>query len=86
MLEMNLIKILDSDQDPHNNILKTGTEPVLKEYKDMFGMLDGHVQYLYHIVIDESIKPVVHPPWCLHVAMSDNVQRKLEEMAANDIN
>ena len=84
MLDMNLIKILDSDGDPHINGLKTGVEPLLKEYKDVFqglGKLDGQ----YHIVMNESIKPIVHPPRRLPVAMTDKVQRKLEEMAADDI-
>ena len=44
MLQMNLIKILDSDRDPRVNILKTETEPLLEEYNDVFeglGKLDG---------------------------------------------
>ena len=56
MLEMNLIKILDSNRDPRVSVLKSGTEPLLEEYDDVFeglGKLDGQ----YHIVIDESIRP-----------------------------
>ena len=56
MLEMNLIKILDSDRDPRVNVLKSDTEPLLEEYDDVFeglGKLDGQ----YHIVTDaESAK------------------------------
>ena len=51
MLEMNLIKILDSDRDPRVSVLKSDTEPLLEEYDDVFeglGKLDGQ----YHIVID----------------------------------
>ena len=84
MLEMNLIKILDSDRDSHISVLKTGTEPLLEKYKDVFeglGKLDGQ----YHIVINESIIPVVHPPRRLPIAMLDKVQEKLEEMAADNI-
>ena len=84
MLRMNLIKILDSDRDPHVNVLKTDTEPLLEEYDDVFeglGKLDGQ----YHIVTDKSIRPVVHLPWRLPVAMTERVQRKLEEMAATNI-
>ena len=57
-------------------------EPLFKEYKDVFeglGKLDGQ----YHIVMNESI--IVHPPRRLPVAMTDKVQRKLEETAADDI-
>ena len=70
MLEMNLIKILDSDRDPRVSVLKFDTEPLLEEYDDVFeglGKLDGQ----YHIVIDESIRPVVHPPRRLPVAMTE---------------
>ena len=84
MLQMNLIKILESDRDPRVNVLKTDTEPLLEEYDDVFeglGKLDGQ----YHIVTDESIRPVVHPPRRLPVAMTERVQRKLEEMAAANI-
>ena len=84
MLEMNLIKILDSDQDPRVNVLKSDTEPLLEEYDNVFeglGKLDGQ----YHIVTDESIRPVVHPPRRLPVAMTERVQRKLEEMVAANI-
>ena len=84
MLEMNLIKILDCDRDPRVNVLKTGRDPLLEEYADVFeglGKLDGK----YHIVADESVKPVVHPPRRLPVAMTEHVQRKLEEMTANDV-
>jgi len=80
MLEMTFIKILDSDRDPRVNVLKTDTEPLLEEYEvfEGLGKLDGQ----YHIVTDQSIRPVVHPPRRLPVAMTERVQRKLEEMAA----
>lgn len=84
MLKMNLIRILDSDRDPRVNVLKTDTEPLLEEYDDVFeglGKLDGQ----YHIITDESIRPVVHPLRRLPVAMTERVQRKLEEMAAANL-
>ena len=84
MLEMNLIKILDCDRDPRINVLKTGKDPLLEEYADVFeglGKLDGK----YSIVTDKSMKPVVHPPRRLPVAMTEHVQRKLEEMTADDV-
>ena len=65
-------------------MLKSDTEPLLEEYDDVFeglGKLDGQ----YHIVIDESIRPVVHPPRSLPVAMTERVQQKLEEMVAANI-
>ena len=44
MLQMNLIKILDSDRDLRVSALKSNTEPLLEEYDDLFeglGNLDG---------------------------------------------
>nr|XP_058968946.1 uncharacterized protein LOC131795390 [Pocillopora verrucosa] len=84
MLEMNLIKILDCDRDPRINVLKTDKDPLLEEYADVFeglGKLDGK----YSIVTDKSVKPVVHPPRRLPVAMTEHVQRKLEKMTADDV-
>ena len=65
-------------------MLKTGKDPLLEEYADVFeglGKLDGK----YGIVTDKSMKPVVHPPRWLPVAMTEHVQRKLEEMTADDV-
>ena len=38
-----------------------------------------------YIVIDESIRPVGHLPRHLPVAMTERVQRKLEEMVSGNI-
>lgn len=65
-------------------MLKTSKDPLLEEYADVFeglGKLDGK----YGIVTDKSMKPVVHPPRRLPVAMTEHVQRKLEEMTADDV-
>ena len=65
-------------------MLKTGKDPLLEEYADEFeGLekLDGK----YSIVTDKSLKLVVHPPRRLPVAMTEHVQRKLEEMTADDV-
>ena len=70
MLVMNLIKILDCDRDLCINVLKVGMDPLLEEHNDVFegiGKLDGK----YSIVTDKSVKPVVHPPQRLPVAMTE---------------
>ena len=36
MLDLNLIKILDCDRDPRINVLKTGKDPLLEEYANVF--------------------------------------------------
>ena len=81
---MNLMRILDSDRDPRVTVLKTDTEPLLEEYDDVFEGL-GKLYGQHHMVTDESIRPVVHPPRLLPVAMIERVQRKLYEMAAANI-
>ena len=65
-------------------MLKVDTDPLLEEYDDVFerlGKLDGK----YSIVIDKSVKPVVHPPRRLPVAMTEKVQKMLEEMTNGDV-
>lgn len=64
-------------QDGHWLSLKSGHEDVF----DGLGKLDGK----YTVLLDKSVKPVVHPPRRLPVAMTGNIQRKLEEVAAEDI-
>lgn len=62
----------------------TDTEPLLEECDDVFEGL-GKLNRKCHIITDLSIRPVVHPPWSLPVAMTEWVQRKFEEMEAVNI-
>ena len=59
-------------------------DPLLKEYDDVFEGL-GKLNGKYSIETDKSVKPVVHPPRRLPVAMTEKVQRKLEEMTTDDV-
>ena len=81
MLDMNLIQILDSD---HLGVVKIDSDPLLDEYADVFEGL-GKLAGQYKITVDETIKPVVHPPRRLPVAIIERVQRKLEEMTTDGI-
>ena len=81
MLDMNLIQILDSD---HLSVVKIDSDPLLDEYADVFEGL-GKLAGQYEITVDETIKPVVHPPRRLPVAIVERVQRKLEEMTTDGI-
>ena len=59
-------------------------EKILHEYRDVFeglGCLPGE----YYITVDQSYTPVVHPPRRLPIAIRELVQRKLDEMEADDI-
>ena len=58
MLDMNLIQILDSD---HLSVVKIDSDPLLDEYADVFEGL-GKLAGQYEITVDETIKPVAHPP------------------------
>ena len=87
MLDMNLIQILDSD---HLSVVKIDSGPLLDEYADVFEGL-GKLSGQYKITVDETIKPVVHPPLSpppprhLPIAIVERVQRKLEEMMTDGI-
>lgn len=39
----------------------------------------------YHIVTDDSVPPVVHPPRCVPVALRNQIKEKLDEMVASGI-
>ena len=79
MLNNNLIQILDSD---HFGVVKIDSDPLLDYYADVFEEL-GKLAGQYKITVDETIKPVVHPPRRLPVAIIERVQRKLEEMTTD---
>ena len=81
MLDINLLQILDSD---HLSVVKTDSDPLSDAYADVFKGL-GNLAGRYKITIDESIKPVVHPPRHLLVAITEQVKRKIEEMTSDGI-
>ena len=58
LYQSNLIQILDSD---HLSVVKIDSDPLLDEYADVFEGL-GKLAGQYEITVDETIKPVVHPP------------------------
>ena len=57
---------------------------LLEEYKDVFegqGDLPGE----YHIVTDETVTPVVHPPPRVPVPLRERIKAKLDDMVMRDI-
>ena len=46
-------------------------------YKDCFGNL-GCLQTVHHIAVNESIKPVIHPPRKIPYAMLDRLKDELD--------
>ena len=81
VLDMNLIQILDGNP---LSVVKTDSDPLFDEYADVFEGL-GKLAGRYKITIDESIKPVVHPPRRLPVAITEQVKGKLEEVTSGGI-
>ena len=57
---------------------------ILKEYADVFeglGLLEGP----YHIEIDPTVKPVVHPPRRVPVTLNELLKKELEHMVEEEI-
>ena len=84
LIDMGMIKILDSDQKPRVNVVTAGCDPLLQEFNDVFEGL-GKLEGQYTIVTDLSVKPVVHPPRRFPVALIDQVQEKLDNIVKDDI-
>ena len=62
----------------------TGMADLLEGYKDVFEGL-GDLPGEYHIVTDDSVPPVVHPPRRVPVALRNQIKEKLDEMVASGI-
>ena len=57
---------------------------LLAEYKDVFeGLCDLPGEY--HIVTDEAVKPVIHPPRRVPVSLREQIKAKLDELVQRDI-
>ncbi|XP_060080411.1 uncharacterized protein K02A2.6-like [Ylistrum balloti] len=72
--ELNLVKKVD----PVSTETKQNTD-ILKEYSDVFSGLQGSF-YKHHIEIDPTVKPVVHPPRKVPLAVHDQVKQELDRM------
>lgn len=57
---------------------------LLDEYKDVFEGL-GYLPGEYHIVTNDAVPPVVHPPCRVPVALRNQIKEKLDEMVASDV-
>ncbi|XP_067047046.1 uncharacterized protein [Acropora muricata] len=93
-IELGLITINDCDSIIASNshghgltpgvAITTGIIDLLEEYKDVFEGL-GDLPGEYHIVTDDPVPPVVHPPRCVPVALRNQIKEKLYEMVASDV-
>ena len=91
-IELGLVTINDCDSPSDSSGIKDtpsigvtiGIPDLLEEYKDVFGGL-GDLPGEYHIVTDDTVPPVVHPPRRVPVALRDQIKEKLDEMVASGI-
>lgn len=80
----------DSDTvSPVNDKLQTtpsvlSKEWILKEYSDVFEFL-GCMDGLYHMKVDETVRPVVHPPRNVPVALRDRLREELDKLVGEGI-
>lgn len=91
---LGLITINDCDSPSSFSSLKdtpsvgiavtVGIADLLQEYKDVFEGL-GDLPGEYHIVTDNTVPPVVHPPRRVPVALRNQIKEKLDEMVASGI-
>ena len=57
---------------------------IFQEYADVFegiGCLEGS----YHIEIDPSAKPIIHPPRRVPVTLKDSLKKELDRMVKEEI-
>ena len=59
-------------------------EWILKEYSDVFEGL-GCMDRLYHMEVDETVRPVVHPPRKVPVALRDRLKEELDKLVKEGI-
>ena len=91
--ELNIIKVMASDisetVNSVNDKFQTAhivltRDQILKEYSDVFeglGCMDGP----YHMELDETVKPVVHPPRKVPVALRDRLKEELDKLVREKV-
>ena len=68
-----------NDKPPDNKDQTRTSEKIMAQYADVFqglGCLDGE----YHIEVDHSVRPVVHPPRRVPFALKNKLRAELERM------
>ena len=59
-------------------------EDLLKQYPECFNGI-GKFQGEYHITVDPSVPPVIHPPRRVPVSLKDDIKSELDDMVKNGI-
>lgn len=78
--ELNMVKLVLA-LDESKNELK---DAILQEYGDVFNGI-GCMPGEHTIQVDSSVRPVVHAPRKLPVALKDSIKKKLDEMVEQEI-
>ena len=60
------------------------TSDIFQEYVDVFEGI-GCLDESYHIEIDLSVKPVIHPPRRVSVTLKDHLKKELDRMVEEGI-
>ena len=89
--ELNFIKVMVNDIpysetvnsvnvkcQPKHGVLTE--EQILKDYRDVFEGL-GCMEGLCHLEVDQTVRPVIHPP----VALRDRLKEELEKLVGEEI-
>ena len=82
--ELNLIKVMVNDIPNSENVKcqpKRGVlteEQILKDYRDVF-------EGLCHLEVDQTVRPVIHPPRKVPVALRDRLKEELDKVVGEEI-
>jgi hypothetical protein len=74
----------DIDTVVHEEMSVNACSNIFQEYADVFegiGCLEGS----YHIEIDPSAKPIIHPPRRVPVTLKDSLKKELDRMVKEEI-
>ena len=96
--ELNLLKfnlevkeqIPQTDTQPKFHNQQVNTMPIrdkqdlIAKYPECFNGI-GKFKGEYHITLDPSVPPVVHPPRKVPIALKDEIKKELDDMVRNDI-
>jgi hypothetical protein len=84
---LGIVQILSCDQEEasavniHNGL---GKAEILQKFPDVFSGL-GKLRGQYRIYMDETIRPVVHPPRKFPVSIRDELKAKLSQMESDGV-
>jgi hypothetical protein len=74
----------DKDAIVHDTMSVNTTSDILHEYADVFKGI-GCLDESYHIEIDPTVKPVIHPPRRVSVTLKDPLKKELDRMVEEGI-